>query len=401
MPLLARRRRWLRRCGPAGSCWIFGLATRPEGRAKQCQLTAAGATSSGSAEASSTAAQANPPPLIDASRVDAVCRELLDTVLLPVAQLHRALVEAPELLACTPAELRKQHEVLLPVWRRPRRLAAAVQEFPSMLTPDFPAELSAGLGTLSQLGFTREQVSKAILRWPAVVQLRRADIVRTLRRAGLSLDNAEPEVFQFLAEHPRLLGREGAAALRPKLMLLRGWRLPPPLCPLVLARCPALLEESDSQLQEIADIFVGYGATWEQLHAVVLGYPTALRLQPELVRLPLKLLADFDIGMDKVAQYPRLFIHDPVQYLGPRLAFLKVYSPEKLRFKLVTLLSRGDEEFAERIADRLPEEYAVFKDAWVRQFEEQVDSLPLRPGMRPYALSRALWCRETTEDLWL
>ena len=41
------------------------------------------------------------------------------------------------------------------------------------------------------------------------------------------------------------------------------------------------------------------------------------------------------------------------------------------------------------------------QDAWVRQFEEQVDSLPLRPGMRPYALSRALWCRETTEDLWL
>ena len=33
-------------------------------------------------------------------------------------------------------------------------------------------QLSAGLGTLSQLGFTREQVSKAILRWPAVVQLR-------------------------------------------------------------------------------------------------------------------------------------------------------------------------------------------------------------------------------------
>ena len=54
-----------------------------------------------------------------------------------------------------------------------------------------------------------------------------------------------------------MLGREGAAALRPKLMLLRGWRLPPPLCPLVLARCPALLEESDSQLQ------VGSAQRWQ------------------------------------------------------------------------------------------------------------------------------------------
>ena len=29
----------------------------------------------------------------------------------------------------------------------------------------------------------------------------------------------------------------------------------------------------------------------------------------------------------QVAQYPRVFIHDPVLYLGPRLAYLRAYKP--------------------------------------------------------------------------
>jgi hypothetical protein len=33
-------------------------------------------------------------------------------------------------------------------------------------------QLSAGLGMLSKLGFSREQVSRAVLRWPGVVRLK-------------------------------------------------------------------------------------------------------------------------------------------------------------------------------------------------------------------------------------
>lgn len=53
--------------------------------------------------------------------------------------------------------------------------------------------------------------------------------------------------------------------------------------------------------------------------------------RPDLIRLPLKLLADFGVGLDRVAEYPRVFGHDPVTYLGPRLAYLKAYSPGRLQ----------------------------------------------------------------------
>ena len=47
--------------------------------------------------------------------------------------------------------------------------------------------------------------------------------------------------------------------------------------------------------------------------------------------------------------------------LGPRLAYLRQYSPQILaEYRLVTILSRSDEEFS-RLCDRQPEEYLVYK----------------------------------------
>lgn len=325
---------------------------------------------------------------------------LADEVQLPVGRLRDVLARAPQLVGCTAPELRTQYDVLASVWRRPRRLAQAILDFPAMLGPQYPAQLGTGLKMLGSLGLSREQVSAAILRHPQVVQYKRQDVLRRLCSAGLDLSTAPAEVLQFLAEHPHLLSREGSQQLRGRLLLLHGLRLAPPLCPLVLARCPPLLKQPEESLQEAADILVNYGMTRQQLHQVLLAYPYVLCLQPDLIRLPLKLLADFNVGLDRVAEYPRVFGHDPVTYLGPRLAYLKAYSPDKLRYRLVTLLSRSDEEFATKLSGRISEEYQVFKDAWVRQFEEQVD-LPTRSGQRIHALSQRLWEAEVTDELWL
>lgn len=79
---------------------------------------------------------------------------------------------------------------------------------------------------------------------------------------------------------------------------------------------------------------------------------------------------------------------------------------DKLRFRLVSILSRGDEEFAASYCGRLADEYAVFKLAWVRQFYEQVSAEPaLAPragtASRLNLLSQRLWAGETTDELWL
>lgn len=106
--------------------------------------------------------------------------------------------------------------------------------------------------------------------------------------------------------------------------------------------------------------------------------------------------------------------HLPIRPSCPSLAHPPSSTPSsaacaaKLRFRLVSILSRGDEEFAASLCGRLADEYAVFKRAWVRQFYEQVSEPALGRGAGPAArrerlnlLSQRLWARETTDELWL
>lgn len=103
----------------------------------------AGAGGKDAAALSSTPGSAPSPPLVlGARQVEAACRELTATAGVPVAQLRRVVAGAPQLLACTPTELQKQHGVLASVWRKPRRLTAAILEHPAMLAPEFPAAVS-------------------------------------------------------------------------------------------------------------------------------------------------------------------------------------------------------------------------------------------------------------------
>lgn len=89
--------------------------------------------------------------------------------------------------------------------------------------------------------------------------------------ASHPLQHPQPCPAQFLSDHPHLLTPEGAPELGAKLRLFASWRLPPPMCPLLLARCPALLRESEDQLQ------VGRGDACYKLLAIslwtVFGWP--------------------------------------------------------------------------------------------------------------------------------
>lgn len=90
---------------------------------------------------------------------------------------------------------------------------------------------------------------------------RRAEIAAGLQAAGLDLAQAPQEVLDFLSQHPQLLAGAGAERLRAALRLFATWRLPPPLCPLLLARCPALLKEGEAQLQ-VRGWLAGAWAGW-------------------------------------------------------------------------------------------------------------------------------------------
>jgi hypothetical protein len=51
--------------------------------------------------------------------------------------------------------------------------------------------------------------------------------------------------------------------------------------------------------------------------------------RPARVRQTLGLLAAAGIEPERVAAYPRVFTHDPLTVLGPRLAYIKAHQPQE------------------------------------------------------------------------
>jgi hypothetical protein len=116
-------------------------------RNQHAQRAAGGSRDGEEAGSGDAAAPAGLPPPLGAAHVEAVCRELLDTARVPTLLLRRVLAEAPQLLACSPAELRKQVKGwvgVLRLWGKgAARLCRACQRSDCRLCPTLSPSASS------------------------------------------------------------------------------------------------------------------------------------------------------------------------------------------------------------------------------------------------------------------
>ena len=63
-----------------------------------------------------------------------------------------------------------QLDTLASVWGSRQKVLANVQRYPAMLSSRFAAQISTSIEALSGLGFSREQVVKAVVTLPEVTQ---------------------------------------------------------------------------------------------------------------------------------------------------------------------------------------------------------------------------------------
>ena len=108
----------------------------------------------------------------------------------------------------------------------------------------------------------------------------------------------------------------------------------------------------------------------------------------------MQLLAAFDVPLPRLVAYPRLFVHDATYVLGPRLAYLRSYKPERLaRLSLSTILCKCDEEFGWPQV----EEFLVFKDKWVALYARKLGREARAPAR---AAMQARLAQEINTELW-
>ena len=130
----------------------------------------AGTDSGGDGDGDGGASLPPLPPPIDATRVAGACQALADIIGLKPAQLPQAVISAPGILAATPEGMAAQVASLATVWRGEGEVLAHARRYPGMLSPAFPAQVSRAMAALSSLGFSREQVVRAVVALPEVTQ---------------------------------------------------------------------------------------------------------------------------------------------------------------------------------------------------------------------------------------
>jgi hypothetical protein len=307
-----------------------------------------------------------------AASVAATC-DVLARAGVPVRELGAAFARAPRLLAAGPAALEAQYAALLAAWSDAAALRRAVRKAPAMLDQSFAAALPRGLALLDELGFSPAQSARCLVGEPALVNLRRFELLNHLREVGLELNGAPPTVFAFLAARPALLTAAGGAPLGALMRRLRALGLGPAAAAAAAARCPPLLSAPPDASAAAVAALRAHGLDAAQIARVVRGWPAVLRA-PERVRETLSLLRAAGLSDPAlVAAYPRAFAHSTLRVVGPRLALLRAEAPEALaRCGLATLFTRGDEAFlAERVEDYSLEAYEGFIIAWQERWARE------------------------------
>ncbi|KAL6779058.1 hypothetical protein ACKKBF_B18945 [Auxenochlorella protothecoides x Auxenochlorella symbiontica] len=305
-------------------------------------------------------------------QTEAILTLLADGPRVPVRVLPEVLLACPDILALTPKALEEQIDWLRGIWTTGHGLSTAVQVAPDLLLPSFPEVWAARQAALEPLGFNPAQAEAMLRACPTLFTAPAdEDAVRdALLGAGVpegDLGSLPPAFLAALSRSPACLQAQGAMALRAQLARLAAWGVPHAAAREVLGACPALLSTPPATLAAAVAALERAGLGGPALARVIAGWPAVLRANPNTINLTLSLLRFCAVPLAKVVESPIVFKPDPMATTGPRLSYLATCNPQGLeRYKLSSIVTTSDEEFARRRTSQPVDEYRVFKERWLR-----------------------------------
>lgn len=286
-----------------------------------------------------------------------------------VLQLGALLEKCPEVIHVPANAIKSRVNQYTKIWK-PRQLQRCIAQYPGILTNSFQIQLQTSLQELTDLGFTREQTGKIIVKCPNIVGVNSNRILNHLQRNGIDLLSETGHTYDFFTRHPQYLLPEGPTSLAEFIDLFGTYGMPPQRSLQAVRLCPKLLTMSVDQARLVIEVLLSFAMSQAQLESLLVKYPSVLRLDARRVKATMRILAAFDISLEKLIKYPRVFIHNPSHVVGPRLAYLRSYAPELLKnLALVTIMSRSDDEFCEKYCSGPHEEFLVFQEQWAAQAE--------------------------------
>lgn len=298
--------------------------------------------------------------LPSADDVEEILRILVDVMHIKITDIKDVLEGYPGLLfGQQPENLIDRYDILLAAWPSEAQLKASILEYPMILDTTFTVNLQKCMNILGEVGFESKQIARMIVKQPNIVLVRKFEINNVIKRLSMDINDSFlgdtskiSLILRFLARNPEaLLPSHFKDVLYPALEKMHS-ELGISISAAVLAvvRSNKVYKRCTDDFDSMILLMKHLGQYCEnEAHAVqiVETLPQLLSMKLSRFDQSIFVMRSLNLGPDVVLSYPRIFLQDPFEVVGPRMAFMKAYHSEK-KLRIATFLSIGEEAFASK-----------------------------------------------------
>lgn len=289
---------------------------------------------------------------LDLEKTEAVLLLMVDTMGIKIVNIKDIVMQYPSILMQSPETLKGKYDTLLSAWPSKRQLAGSIASYPMIFDDDFPEKLRKFMDVMMDIGFDKDDVAKMLTKEPGLVVIRKFELLNILKRFRVDVrDPTELKpILRFFGKNPSLLFPMNFKTVYERIEKLENKAgMPFETAVSVVLQNAKVLDRCDRDFNSICDIIShiqGYGIDHADVMHMLTRYPAIVTMDADRVQSTLSLLRTFNIPSKDIIQYPRVFSHDPVKVIGPRLSYLSEYCVDKVeKLRLSTILTAGDASF--------------------------------------------------------
>ena len=309
-------------------------------------------------------------PSVD--EVEENLRILVDVMNISITDIKDIVQGHPELLLNQkPEVLMDRYDELLAAWPSEAQLKSSIRAYPMILGDEFTIQLQKSLSALRDIGFESKQVARIIVKQPDIVILRKFELNNVIKRLSLDINMNDEEaklsiILRFFSRNP-----EALVPSHFKDVLHRCIERMHDDLGLSLSAAALAVIQHDTVYKKCTQDFESVEKSMKRLieycenasHAVQMVDAVPQILSMDMKRLEQTLHAAKSLSPEALVSYPRIFLHDPHEVVGPRIAFMERYWKGK-SLRLATFLSIGENVFLSNYVKGYREEY----DALIHEY---------------------------------
>ena len=237
------------------------------------------------------------------------------------SQSLRIIQKFPEILDLDDNNTKEKFKNFFAIGYTTREILKLAFKQPMLLSLGFEKNIVQKISDLEELGFTRQDIVKISKIFPSIYTYN----INTIRKRlddFCSLGYSSEEVIKMMISSPTLFGLS-KEHIEEKLNFLINLGFKKTQAIYVTSRATSLLTVSNETLQKRYDALISCDLTDEQLHQMIINYPSLLAFSPDnsvpkikyyqaieldsvIIREPKRLMQSFELSCARVAFFKEL-----------------------------------------------------------------------------------------------